>query len=280
MGLDVSAKGGMRIYLAGPLFTTAERDFNAALAGGLRTLGHEVWLPQESEQQQTTAKAIFDSDVRGIDWCEVVVACMDGTDPDSGTCWEVGSVWQRKPTVLYRTDIRCESLPLGPYKDDALLKALKAEPVLHADETSWWVARSGFSLWVLTNGAGTCYRVVASRSRAQAEALLGDYQGVLVSDCLNIYDDLTPHQHKCYAHHLKAISKALEDPKARASQYLPDLRALLQGAMALGSATERYSHHLSTALKRRGLCAILHKPIEPIGLLPLTRNQQVGSFER
>jgi nucleoside 2-deoxyribosyltransferase len=115
MGLDVSAKGGMRIYLAGPLFTTAERDFNAALAGGLRTLGHEVRLPQESEQQQTTAKAIFDSDVRGIDWCEVVVACMDGTDPDSGTCWEVGSVWQRKPTVLYRTDIRCESPPLGPY---------------------------------------------------------------------------------------------------------------------------------------------------------------------
>jgi hypothetical protein len=23
-------------------------------------------------------------------------------------------VWQRKPTVLYRTDIRCESLPLDP----------------------------------------------------------------------------------------------------------------------------------------------------------------------
>jgi transposase len=122
-------------------------------------------------------------------------------------------------------------------EDDALLKALKAEPVLHTDETSWWVGRSGFSLWVLTNQAGTCYRVVASRSRAQAEALLADYQGVLVSDCLNIYDDLTPHQHKCYAHHLKAISKALEDPKARTSQYLPDLRSLLQGAMALKAVT-------------------------------------------
>ena len=95
--------------------TTAERDFNVALAAGLRALGHEVWVPQESEQQQTTAKAIFDSDVRGIDWSEVVVACMDGADPDSGTCWEVGSVWRRKPTVLYRTDIRSESLPLGPY---------------------------------------------------------------------------------------------------------------------------------------------------------------------
>jgi hypothetical protein len=29
-----------RVYLAGPLFTTAERDFNAALAGGLRIRGH------------------------------------------------------------------------------------------------------------------------------------------------------------------------------------------------------------------------------------------------
>ena len=118
-------------------------------------------------------------------------------------------------------------------EDDALLKTLKAEPVLHTDETSWWVGRSGFSLWVLTNRAGTCYRIVPSRSRAEAEALMGDYQGVLVSDCLNIYDELTPHQHKCYAHHLKEIGKALEEPKVQASPYLQELRALLTGAMAL-----------------------------------------------
>lgn len=117
--------------------------------------------------------------------------------------------------------------------DDALLKTVKAEPVLHSDETSWWVGRSGFSLWVLTNRAGTFYRIVPSRSRAEAEALLGDYQGVLVSDCLNIYDELTPHQHKCYAHHLKEIGKALEDPRGQASVYLKELRALLRGAMAL-----------------------------------------------
>jgi transposase len=116
---------------------------------------------------------------------------------------------------------------------DALLETVKAEPVLHTDETSWWVGRSGFSLWVLTNRAGTCYRVVSARSRAEAEALVGDYQGVLVSDCLNIYDELTPHQHKCYAHHLKEIGKALQDPKVRASPYLRELRALLSGAMAL-----------------------------------------------
>jgi transposase len=118
-------------------------------------------------------------------------------------------------------------------EDDVLLARLKSEPVLHADETSWWVGSSGFSLWVLTNRAGTCYRIVPSRSRAEAWALMGDYKGVLVSDCLNIYDELTPQQHKCYAHHLKEIGKALQDPRARASPYLQDLRALLCGAMAL-----------------------------------------------
>jgi hypothetical protein len=122
---------------------------------------------------------------------------------------------------------------------EALLETVKGEPVLHADETSWWVGRAGFSLWVLTNRAGTCYRVVPARSRAEAEALLGDYRGVLVSDCLNIYDGLTPHQHKCYAHHLKEIGKALQDPTAQASPYLRELRGLLAGAMALKAEMAR-----------------------------------------
>ena len=54
-----------KIYMAGPLFTTAERDFNAALAAQLRAAGHEIWLPQESEQRDATALSIFATDVQG-----------------------------------------------------------------------------------------------------------------------------------------------------------------------------------------------------------------------
>jgi transposase len=116
----------------------------------------------------------------------------------------------------------------------ALLHEVKSQPALYTDETSWWVGGPGYSLWVLTNDAGTCYRVVSSRSRAEAEALIGsDFAGVLVSDCLNIYDDLTFRQHKCYAHHLKAIGQALDRPTAKGSAYLRELRSLLQGAMVL-----------------------------------------------
>ena len=86
----------MKIYLAGPLFSTAERDFNAQLAKRLREKGHEVWLPQESEQLSMTPREIFEEDVRGLDWSEVVVANMDGPDPDLGTCWECGYAYGKK----------------------------------------------------------------------------------------------------------------------------------------------------------------------------------------
>ena len=96
----------MRIYLAGPLFSTAERNFNASLTQKLRERGHEVWLPQESEQRSMSAKQIFEKDVAGVDWAEVVVANMDGPDPDSGTCWECGYAFRKKPVIVYRTDFR------------------------------------------------------------------------------------------------------------------------------------------------------------------------------
>ena len=110
----------MKIYLAGPLFSTAERDFNARLAQLLRDLGHEIWLPQESEQATMTPAQIFNEDVAGIDWAEVVVANMDGPDPDSGTCWECGYAYRKKPIVVFRTDFRVgyEFRPDPPVEND------------------------------------------------------------------------------------------------------------------------------------------------------------------
>jgi len=95
----------MRIYFAGPLFSAAERDWNVAFAAALRDAGHDVFLPQEQEPGKD-APGIFATDVGGIDWAEGLVAIMDGADPDSGTCWEVGYAYKKKPIVLVRTDLR------------------------------------------------------------------------------------------------------------------------------------------------------------------------------
>lgn len=107
MALDLEAEFDVRIYLAGPLFTTPERDWNAGLAGRLRDGGHEVFLPQDSPAAERTGRAIFLKDLEGLDWADTVVAIMDGADPDSGTCWECGYSFARgKTVVLFRSDFR------------------------------------------------------------------------------------------------------------------------------------------------------------------------------
>lgn len=96
-----------KVYLAGPLFSLAEVGFNAELARFLEIQGFEVWLPQAHEPRSKTARAIFEMDVAAIDWADMVVACMDGPDPDSGTAWECGYAYAKgKPIVCYRTDFR------------------------------------------------------------------------------------------------------------------------------------------------------------------------------
>jgi transposase len=108
---------------------------------------------------------------------------------------------------------------------------LRQSPVVHADETSWWVGGPGWWLWVFATAQRTLYVVIRSRAAAVPRAVLGPaFGGVLVSDCLAIYDELNPLQQKCYSHHLKALSQALE---VAASDYLLQVQALLRTALWL-----------------------------------------------
>lgn len=117
-------------------------------------------------------------------------------------------------------------------KDDyqLLQEQARASNVLYSDETSWYVGEPKGWLWTFTNADFTLYQVEHSRGRDVIEGLIGKhYQGVLVSDCLVVYEQVCPQQHKCYAHHLKAIKKALQlEPH---SQYLLDWQALLLAAI-------------------------------------------------
>jgi nucleoside 2-deoxyribosyltransferase len=104
----------MKLYFAGPLFSAAERAWNAELAAALRDAGHEVFLPQDQEKGKP-ASGIFATDVGGIDWADALVAIMDGADPDSGTAWECGYAYGKKPIVLVRTDFREQTGSGAPY---------------------------------------------------------------------------------------------------------------------------------------------------------------------
>jgi nucleoside 2-deoxyribosyltransferase len=101
------------IYFAGPLFTQAERTWNETVVAGLRAAGFRVVLPQERGAAIVTAgeplpvARLYELALEGIDEADVVVAVLDGPDPDSGTCFECGYAHAHgKPIVGVRTDFR------------------------------------------------------------------------------------------------------------------------------------------------------------------------------
>jgi len=117
---------------------------------------------------------------------------------------------------------------------DAIAAELRQAPVVHSDETSWWVAGPGWWLWVFTSPQFTFYVVAQSRGRDLLGDILGkDFGGVLVSDCLAIYDDATVLQQKCYAHHHKAIRKAKDLHPQQGEGFLCEVAAMLRAAVAL-----------------------------------------------
>lgn len=102
----------MEIYLAGPLFTQAERRWQRELAGALRSHDLRVFLPQDDAglpllREPPDFHGAFEACRDAIDRADAVVAVLDGSDADSGTAWECGYAHARnKPMVAIRTDFR------------------------------------------------------------------------------------------------------------------------------------------------------------------------------
>ena len=101
------------VYFAGPLFTQAEREWNAAIAADLSARGFEVILPQHRakalirEGEPLPVGELFEDAIAGVSRADAVVAVLDGPDPDSGTCFECGYAHAiGRPIVGVRTDLR------------------------------------------------------------------------------------------------------------------------------------------------------------------------------
>lgn len=87
----------MKIYLASPFFNKVELDIYREVISSLRTMGHEVYVPQEhsikdgwSMSNSSWARAVYREDIRAIDECECVMILNFGMYSDSGTAWEAG----------------------------------------------------------------------------------------------------------------------------------------------------------------------------------------------
>jgi nucleoside 2-deoxyribosyltransferase len=110
--LDVAEFAKYRVYLAAPLFSEAERDYNERIAELLRDIFFDVYLPQDfgddtSSRTLAQHKRIYTKNVESLSSADIVVAIIDGADADSGTAWEMGYAFAHgKQVIALRTDFR------------------------------------------------------------------------------------------------------------------------------------------------------------------------------
>ena len=83
----------MRVYLAGPIFAQAERDWLDRVAARLRGEGYECFVPHEhlDEIPDPTPAAIYRLDADALRASEALLAWLDGPSVDDGTAAEIGA---------------------------------------------------------------------------------------------------------------------------------------------------------------------------------------------
>ena len=99
------------VYLAAPLFSEAECDFNRKLRDLIIYEGFLVFLPQEDSNnthvEKNRQEIIFNKNLAALDSSDIIVAVIDGADVDSGTAWEIGYAYSKgKPVLGLKTDFR------------------------------------------------------------------------------------------------------------------------------------------------------------------------------
>ena len=153
------------------------------------------------------------------------------------------------------------------YED--LVETIRGSPAVFADETSWWVGGPGYWLWVFTTAEQTVYRVDHSRGSQVVREILGeDFGGMLVSECLSSYDPAEYTKHKCIAHHLRAISKAMDLAGTTDRGYLLEWKCFFHGVIALYHLREvlgREDFAAKRCAMERWSDALLSKPVGQSG---------------
>jgi nucleoside 2-deoxyribosyltransferase len=138
------------VYLAAPLFSQAEREFNKCLAKRLEPR-FEVFLPQRDGgllveliangvDPRLARKRVCNADIAAIEKCWAFLIVLDGRCVDEGAALELGLAFaMHKVCIGLQTDPR-RLLPIGnnPMIDAALLVTCASVEELVAKLEEMW----------------------------------------------------------------------------------------------------------------------------------------------
>ena len=135
------------VYIAGPLFSDAERSYLELMVKELSNFSNldpdaDFFLPHRDGGELgkgPTRKDIFELDIRQVNSAKIIVALLDGQDVDSGTCIELGYAYAKgKKTFGLLTDFRAyETADAEPHRPNLMVWGVCEEgKTLHSDLNS------------------------------------------------------------------------------------------------------------------------------------------------
>lgn len=165
----------MRIYLAGPdVFRPDARKWADDAYALLARHGHEALIPLDSGA--TSAAGIYAANMALIRAADALLANLNpfrGFEPDSGTCFEIGSaITLGKPVVGYLADARSLAERMASRRGLAV-----ASQGQQLDEKGWWVEDFDMPVNLML---GVPCRVVEGGLEQALLALPGNDEGRLI----------------------------------------------------------------------------------------------------
>jgi nucleoside 2-deoxyribosyltransferase len=93
-----------KVYIAGPLFTKAERDFLEEIEKLIKELGFETYLPHKDAgvfiRGKSSSEEFFKKDLDAMKNCDILVTVLNGNEVDSGTAWEIGFAYSKRIKII------------------------------------------------------------------------------------------------------------------------------------------------------------------------------------
>ena len=135
-----------RLYLAGPLFNSAEREHCVRLQLVLSEK-FEVYVPHIDVNLlpnlidtglpvQIARQAVFDDDIRAIRACDLLLIILNGRAVDEGAAFELGVAWSLgKACFGYKDDFR----QLVASGDNPMIEGALQKVFHSVDELKEWV---------------------------------------------------------------------------------------------------------------------------------------------
>jgi transposase len=116
---------------------------------------------------------------------------------------------------------------------EAIKRAVQAGDVAHADETSWRRAGQRIWLWAALSTTAACFVIDQTRARTVARDLLGDFQGILISDRYGVYAMLDPARRQVCLCHLARNFQAHAERDGAPGRHGTLIKQLLDQVMIL-----------------------------------------------